>query len=134
MPKTKRRAPSRRTRRNPQPVPPSVTFRVSPSRGGADWRIWHRWVDSEARAPMSFLALGIDEDATAAMVNAAVAAMSGDPWATWEDYEFSDGTMVNDPSAATVYLRRATVRSGLHGDDLLLDVTVTFPRESRYAP
>lgn len=125
---------SRRTRRNPQPVPPSVTFRVSPSRGGADWRIWRRWVNSEARAPMSFLALDIDEEATAAMVNAAVAALSGNPWATWEDYEFSDGTMVNDPSAATVHLQRATVRSGLHGDELLLDVTVAFPRESRYAP
>lgn len=134
MPKTKRSP--RRSRRNspPQPVPPSITFRVSPSRGGADWRIWRRWVDSEARAPMSFQALDIDEAATAAMVNAAVAAMSGNPWATWEDYEFSDGTMVNDPSAATVYLRRATVRPGLHGDELLLDVTVAFPRESRYTP
>ena len=83
---------------------------------------------------MSFLALGIDEDATAAMVDAALAALSGDTWVTWEDHEFSDGTMVNDPSAATVHLKRATVRSGLHGDELLLDVTVAFPRESRYAP
>lgn len=121
-----------KTRRNP--ADPTVTFRVSPGRGGAEWRIWRRWVDSEAKSPRTFLALDIDHDATVAMVNAAIAAASGNRWATWEDHEFADGTMVNDPSEAMLLLRRAQVRAGLHGDELVLDATVSFPRSSRYTP